>query len=113
MDVSFLQSALEQLRDVEGLHSKRLFSGHGLYSDETFFGIVNDDRLFFWVSEQTRKKYEALDMSPFHPSEDFESKKYYEVPVEVVENQRELTAWAKEAVTARRQSLFSKKIKID
>lgn len=103
---------MPQLRGVDGLHSKRLFGGTGLYSDTTFFGIINDGRLYFWVNDLTRKKYEDLGMSLFCPSEDFESKKYYEVPGEVIENQRELADWARAAVTARRQAewmLFSRK----
>lgn len=97
--VSFVCDQLETLGDVR---SKSMFGGFGLYSDSVFFAIVASGRLYFKTSAQTRARYEAAGMGPFAPKPDQVLKNYYEVPVDVLEDDGELTAWAKEAIDAAR-----------
>ena len=44
---SFRDFVLEQLAALEGLRSKRMFGGNGLYSGEVFFGILFDGTAVF------------------------------------------------------------------
>src|SRR4030067_521054 len=64
---------------------------------EDFFGIVYDGRLYLKTDETTREKYRGCGMGPFAPSEKQVLKSYYEVPEEIVEEERELASWAREA----------------
>ena len=60
----FLAYVLEQLATIESLRARRMFSGAGLYSDDTFFGLVADDVLYFKVDDSNRRDYEARGMAP-------------------------------------------------
>lgn len=101
----------DQLSELEGLCMKRMFGAVGLYLDGTFFGILDEGRLFFKTSESTRVKYIAADCGPFtyekkgkqgQPAKTVALKSYYEVPLDVLEKRGELVRWAREAATLSR-----------
>jgi DNA transformation protein len=78
-----------------------MFGGLGLYSGERFFGIVAADELFFKVDDGNRAAYQAALSEPFRPVLDRPvSMSYWRVPIEVLEDPAELTAWALAAVRA-------------
>lgn len=90
-----------QLEDIEGLKFKRMFGGFGLYAGELFFGILNRERLYFRINEQTKKRYENAGMDVFiTPARKKALKNYYEVPLAVIEQRSDLAEWAREAVAA-------------
>ena len=93
--VAFIQ---DQLRDLRGLACRPMFGGYGLYHGETFFGIIFRDRLFFKTDTSTAERYRAHGMRPFRPSATQTLRSYYEVPLEVMEDAEELTAWARAAI---------------
>lgn len=93
----FVAFVMDQLADLRGLSARAMFGGHGLYRGEDFFGIVHRARLYFRVSDRTRALYEDCGMEPFRPGKGAAMKTYYEVPPEVIEDQREVIAWAREA----------------
>lgn len=95
---SFLDFILEQLRDLPGLRSKRMFGGYGLYAGEVFFGIVFDGRLFFKTNPDTLADFLAFDAPVFAPSKTQTLKNYREVPVEILEDSNRLLHWATKAV---------------
>ena len=43
----YLEYILEQLGDLGGVTSRRMFGGVGLYRGELFFGLIDDDTLFY------------------------------------------------------------------
>ena len=94
---SFREFALEQLAALDGLRCKRMFGGHGLYSGEVFFGILFDGRLYFKTHPDTLPDYLAVQAAVFAPSEKQILKNYREVPVEILEDAVQLTAWARKA----------------
>ena len=98
----YLEYVLEQLAGLQGLRSRRMFSGAGLYQDEVFFGLLFRDTLYFKVNDSNRPDYEARRMAQFKPYEDRPevSFTYYEVPAEVLEDRDELVAWARRSVEA-------------
>lgn len=75
-----------------------MFGGHGLYQGNVFFGIVYGGRVYFKTDKKTAAKYERCGMSPFRPRPGQGLKRYYEVPVDVIEDDNELVAWAREAI---------------
>lgn len=77
-----------------------MFGGHGLYSGERFFGILFDGRVYFKVDDTTRTAYEKHGMSPFiYVVKGREmTMSYYEVPLDILEDQNESVVWASQAI---------------
>ena len=94
---SFRDFVLEQLASLDGLRCKRMFGGHGLYSGEQFFGIVYDGRLYFKTHPDTLADYLSQHAAVFAPSEKQVLKNYREVPVDILEDAQQLSAWARKA----------------
>ncbi len=99
-DASFVAYVLEQLRDLDGVHCRAMFGGHGLYAGGVFFGILHGGRLYFKTDAESRMDYVNSGMEPFHFSETQLSKTYYEVPPEVLEDDELLVSWAQRAIQA-------------
>ena len=98
---SYRDFVLDQLGPLKEVICRSMFGGYGLYLGEDFFGIIHDGRLYFKTDETTREKYRGHGMGPFTPSEKQVLKSYYEVPVEIVEDDEELVSWAREAAARR------------
>ena len=98
---AFRTFVLDQLDALREVTARSMFGGVGLYCGDVFFGIVARDTLYLKVSDDTRAGYEALGMKPFHPYPGRRpSRRYYAVPVEVLESSVELVKWARKAVAA-------------
>ena len=67
-DESFKDFALDQLYGMDNVEARRTFGGHGLYQDETFFGILHKGRLYFKIDESTVGEYQRRKMKPFRPN---------------------------------------------
>ena len=93
----FLAYVLDQLAALNGVSSRRMFGGAGLYCDELFFALISDDVLYLRVDDSNRADYTARGMAQFKPYADrpHSSMNYYEVPAEVLENAGELVVWAR------------------
>jgi DNA transformation protein len=97
---SFKEFVLDQLSALPELRAKAMFGGHGLYSGDKFFGILDEGRLFFKTDSRSQAEYTARGMGPFT----YEMKgkvmtmAYHEVPPEVLEQPHELTTWAQRAI---------------
>jgi len=91
---------LDQLCALPDLRAKAMFGAHGLYQGERFFGILDEGRLFFKVSDASKAAYIGRGMGPFT----YESRGktltmgYYEVPLEIVEKPTDLVEWARQAI---------------
>ena len=96
----FLAYVLDQLAGLEGVSSRRMFGGVGLYCDEFFFGLIADDVLYLRVDDSNRADYTARGMAQFRPYADRPhlSMNYYETPANVLENAGELVTWARRSV---------------
>jgi len=99
-DDSFKEFALDQLSALPDLRAKAMFGAYGLYSNDKFFAILDEGRLFFKTDSQTQADYISRGMGPFT----YEMKgktmtmAYHEVPPDVLENRNELTLWARKAI---------------
>lgn len=102
-DESFKDFVLDQLADLDGVEARRMFGGHGLYRDETFFGILHKGKLYFKVDETTVGEYRKRKMKPFRPNPKQTLKNYYQVPVEIIEDGDQLGAWAEAAIRCQRK----------
>ena len=107
----YLQYLLEQLAQLPRVTSRRMFGAIGLYSDGVFFGIVDDDTVFFKVDDSTRERYVSRGSEPFRPYKDRPevSLSYFQVPPEVLEDADELVPWARAAVRVAATSAETKR----
>ena len=97
----FRAFVLDQLARLPQLRSKLMFGGVGLYSGESFFGIIAADELFFKVDDSNRTVYEIAGSEPVRPvANRAVSMSYWRVPVEVLEDSGELATWALAAIRA-------------
>ena len=98
----YLQYVLDQLSRVPRVTSRRMFGGIGLYSDGVFFGIIDNDTVFFKTDDSTRETYIARGSVPFRPYKDRPdvSMSYFQVPADVLEDTDECVPWARAAVRA-------------
>ncbi len=94
---------LEQIGGVPGLSWRRMFGGVGVYSEGAFFAVMDDDQVFFRVSDATRPAYVARGAGPFAPmGDDKPMMGYFEVPADVLDDRAAARAWALEAIAAAR-----------
>ena len=96
----YLAYVLEQLAGLPGVASKRMFGGVGLYCEELFFGLIDNDTLYLRVSDDNRADYTVRGMSQFRPYADRPelSMSYYEAPADVLEDAAQLVSWARRSV---------------
>jgi DNA transformation protein and related proteins len=97
---AFLQYILEQLERTGRVTSRRMFGGIGLYCDDVFFGLIDDDTLYFKVNDTTRADYEKRGGKPFKPYADRPevSMSYITVPADILDDAEELVSWARRSV---------------
>ena len=95
---SFKNFALDQLGLLDGLTCRAMFGGYGLYQSTVFFGIIYKGRLHFKTNPKSRASYLKKGMKPFRPSANQTLKTYYEVPLDIIEDQDKLSVWAGKAV---------------
>lgn len=94
---SFKDYVLDQLRGLGGVRARAMFGGYGLYYRDTFFGIVAEGRLYFKTDETTRQEYVERGQGPFRANEKQTLSTYYEVPVDILEDDEALALWALQA----------------
>jgi DNA transformation protein len=91
-----------------------MFGGAGVYCDDLFFALLDDDAVFLKVDDDTRKEFERRGLVAFS----FEMKDgtraemngYYAAPEEVFDDEDELKRWTNLALDAsRRAAKFKKK----
>jgi DNA transformation protein len=100
-DSSFILFLIEQLGGLGTVRSRAMFGGHGLYLGDAFFAIVDEDRVYFWADETTRAAHTAQEMGPFTPWPGHVMDRYWEVPLDVIEDAPEFARWARRALDAR------------
>jgi DNA transformation protein and related proteins len=97
---NFLEFVLDQLSGLGSVRSRRMFGGIGLYCGDTFFGIVDDDIVYFKVDDSNRDDYTARGCEPFRPfGDETTSMSYFRVPSDVFEDVDDIKAWARKALT--------------
>lgn len=111
VQAQYLAYVLEQLTGLDRLSTRRMFGGVGLYSGELFFGLIDDDTLFFKTGESNFGEYEARKMPRFMPpaNRPLGPMGYHQVPVDIIEDGEALVSWARKAVAVSLASHAKKK----
>ncbi|MEQ1892266.1 MAG: TfoX/Sxy family protein [Planctomycetota bacterium] len=109
-----VEELFQRLARLGELSARRMFGGIGLYADGVFFGLIDEEVLYFKVDDETVGAYQARGAGPFRPFKDRPEQAmhgYYEVPESVLERDGELLEWARAAVGAARRRDARKKPK--
>ena len=95
---AYLAYVLEQLGGVKAVTHRRMFGGIGLYAGEHFFGVIDNNTLFFKVDAASVGDYTRAKMKPFQPDPKGKPMMgYYQVPPSVLEDDQALVSWAHRA----------------
>jgi DNA transformation protein and related proteins len=96
----YLAYVLEQMSGLGTLTSRRMFGGVGLYSGELFFGLIDDDTLFFKTDATNNAQYVARHMPRFMPpaNRPMGPMGYHQVPADIIEDAEALVSWARQSV---------------
>lgn len=108
---SYRRFVLEQLaRVATAVRDKAMFGGVGVYSEDLFFALIDDDRLYFKVDDSNRPDFEARGMGPFRPyGPEGEAMQYYALPEEILEDSELLAQWADKAIAVARTKARKRK----
>jgi DNA transformation protein and related proteins len=106
----YLAYILEQLEALGSLRPRRMFGAVGLYSGELFFGLIDDDTLFFKSDSTNSAEYIARKMPRFMPFPDRPEAvmAYYQVPADIIEDAESLVAWARKSAAVALRSQAAK-----
>ena len=87
------------LGHIEGVTSKKMFGGYGIYLNGVIFAIITDDsELRFKVDETNQQQYEEAGSEQFiytgHKNKKPTPMPYWTVPEAVMENRELIEEWA-------------------
>ncbi len=114
VSASFIDHAKELFQPFGEIRIRKMFGGAGVYCDELFFALLDDDMIFLKADDETRKVFIARGLDPFS----FEMKDgsravmdgYYAAPDEIFDDEDELKRWGTMALdAASRAAKFKKK----
>ena len=96
---SYREYVLEQLGRVRPVTWRKMFGGVGVYADDRFFALLDNDTLYFKTGATNRADFEGRGMPPFQPfGPGTKPMDYHELPGDVLENVAELPEWIAKAV---------------
>lgn len=109
-ETEFVRLVLELLAPVGEVRSRAMFGGFGIYQRETFFAIVDDDRLYF-KTDAAARKYAALGLEPFTYTARGKTValRYHDAPPEVFESPEVMRSYALEAIAVARRASKGKR----
>lgn len=82
-----------QIEPIEGITSKKMFGGHGIFHDGKMFGIIDSKgKAFFKIDDTTKGQYEEKGAAKHSRMP------YYSIPQEILDNQTMLMEWAQTAI---------------
>lgn len=86
---------LEQLTTIDGVTSKRMFGGHGVFHNDKMFGLITaKGHRYFKANESTLADY--IDKG----SEKHSRMPYYSIPEDILEEDALLVCWAEKSIEA-------------
>jgi DNA transformation protein len=103
---SFRSFVLEQFgRAVPGVRARSMFGGVGIYSNDLFFALIDDDAVYLKTDAATQPDFVARGMGAFRPSgEAGETMSYHQLPEDVLENPDILRVWAEKSLAVAREA---------
>ena len=88
------------LGHIDGIYSKKMFGGYGIYKNAVIFAIIANNQLYFKVDSTNKSQYEALESQPFT----YKGKtkpvqmSYWEVPEGIIEDPEQIEKWVEQSL---------------
>ena len=115
MQNEFLTYVLEDvLGHIQGITSRAMFGGYGIYREGIIFAIIAENQLFFKVGDSNISDYEEMKSHPFvyeHGKHRKTTMSYWLVPDEILNDKTKTLEWVEKAVVASKASKRPKKKK--
>ena len=87
-DAAFQEHVMGLLTHVEGVTSRPMFGGYGIFQDGDMFALIAGSALFFKVDDSNLAAYEQAGSTRYKPMP------YYSVPADVMEDTDKFNEWA-------------------
>ena len=110
----FIAYVQELLAPLGVIRTKRMFGAAGVYVDELFFAVIDDDALYFRVDDEIEPAFRAAGSAPFvFRSHDGQEMKlnFWRAPAEAMEGPEEVEPWARMSIDAALRKKASKRRK--
>lgn len=88
---------LDALSSARPITSRAMFGGIGIYLDEVFMGVIDDDRLYLKVDPQTEGEYLARGMAQWSYDGGKTLNPYREMPEDVLNDPEQCGIWLEAA----------------
>lgn len=111
MSAEFVQWCCELLAPAGPVRSRRMFGAYGLYVDDLFVAIVDDEQLFLKGDETSKPQYQAAGCAIFTYSKaDGETGQmnYFSAPAEAMESPPLMAPWLRLAMESALRARASK-----
>jgi DNA transformation protein len=101
-----MSGLIDYLHDVFRLlgpvRTRRMFGGHGVYLDDVFFALVDDDVLYLKADAESAVHFRELGLPQFEFVKDGKATTtgYYEAPSDVLDDAEQARIWGQLAVDA-------------
>jgi len=101
-----MSGLIDYLHDVFRLlgpvRTRRMFGGHGVYLDDVFFALVDDDVLYLKADAESAVHFKELGLRQFEYVKDGKvmGMGYYEAPSDVLDDAEQARFWGQLAVDA-------------
>lgn len=106
-DPDFVDHVLDLLDPLDGVSSRRMFGGHGIFRAGRMFALIADSTLYFKVDDVNRPEFEERGLEAFgYDSKDGKriSMSYHRAPEAALDNSDEMLSWAEGACAAAQRS---------
>ncbi len=95
----FIDYVIEQMHDLGVVNARRMFGGHGLFFDGLMFALVANDCLYLKADAESIPEFQTRELSAFSyykKGKEF-NLSYFQCPAECLEDDNEMTVWARTA----------------
>ena len=96
---TYYKSTLAMITQARPVTAKKMFGGAGLYCQDAFFAVMDDDRTYFKVDAESEPTYLALNMAGWGEIKTG-GFRYREVPAHILAEPESLGMWIDAAVKA-------------
>ncbi|MEL6360791.1 MAG: TfoX/Sxy family protein [Pseudomonadota bacterium] len=106
-----IDQAMDLFAPLGEIRVRKMFGGAGVYCDELFFAILDDEAIYLKADDKTRATFEDAGLAAFS----FEMKdgtaatmSYYEVPPDIFDDEEALLDWTGLALEAAKRTAAKK-----
>ena len=102
-DLSFYDYVVNDVFDgIEGISTKHMFSGWGVYKYGNIFALILKGELYFKTDESIRNEFQKRDSHPFSFEKGGKTitTKYWVLPSEFMEDKEKLCFWIERSLNS-------------